>query len=42
MSQLHYDIVEFLLVRLAVVNGAAKAIYKAQFSCMVIGLVDAS
>ena len=41
MSQLHYDIVEFLLVRLAVVNGAAKAIYKAQLLLHGIGLVDA-
>ena len=41
MSQLHYDIVEFLLVRLAVVNGAAKAIYKAQLLVQRVGLLSA-
>ena len=41
MSQLHYDIVEFLLVRLSVVNGAAKAVYQTQLLLHGVGLVNA-
>ena len=41
MGQLYYDIIEFLLVRLTVVNGAAKAVYQTQLLLHGIGLVDA-
>ena len=41
MGQLYNDIIEFLLVRLTVVNGAAKAVYQTQLLLHSVGLVNA-